>query len=1355
MSFTPLLFEGFELGGQERFSSLSGSSSIVTTVRTEANGVYAYKKETGAGDDFIDIYEFQNSSNGNAKGFGFWINPTIVISNSAIFVTDSSNASKLRFTFDTNDGGAINLRDSVTELVGDILTGADGIWSFIEVWYEEGTDAAWEVFVNGVSKGSGSGANFLAGNSAKIKFFGSVSNSVLYDDIYFGEATAASDLKGGMDIFATVGDGSATTGGDALDAGTFPNVQEIPKNDTNLASYNAPTGNTDEREAPDTIVVQTNLTGVVGDIDDDPDAPDGNWLTASGSSTLRNTFPTPTGEPTIGAGLQEFRVLMRKDATGPAGGGTEDVLPTGITTQTGLSGAVTLIDDDPDSPDGDTAWSGDNGWMVETADNSVLQVSMANPTNGGSIDESTDAQVVKVFLRKDASGGGTPSYTLEVHDSGGLHETLVTDQSIATAGELDTYNWTAAGISSPDDIEIKLISTKGGGGPNVRSIEVDAIRWEMAFGGSETQPGFEIKLYENGSEVTGAGSATGNLTDAGGDTVAAFTWDATELATADGSLVECYVNQTSGADRFIEIGAVEWNCKFPVAKPAESGWIEADSGSKAGPSDVSGLNEIVGLTTYIRSQFTGSGSTLAHSLYRGNDVDGVTELSLGDATASLADFFDITASASIMPLITEQTRVGFGHPVDVDVDIDCTEIIGMVAHIPGLGAISASPNLVFSAAADLKAKGKLDASTTLVFSAAADLNARGKLDAPPALVLSATADLEGRGKLDASPTLVFGGTADLKADDKISASPALVFAGATVDLKAIGKLSAWSGAAAPITALMDGSVVFSDTDNAWDDDANAIDGSTSTFASNTDPVVARQLRMSGNDITPPGGQVLQVEMRSFVSSVDGTSAGNNQLRYAGDTLLNQPWSNSVAGWTAWELTVPPTGGWSPIAITNMQCRVTRTSGTGELRLYKVEVRVRYSTGGFSIAADLTAQGKLDASAALALTLAAGLLAKGKLDATAALIFSSTADLKAKGKLDATPDLVFSAVAALIDASGPVQITATPALVFSATADLEGIGKLDATPNLIFAAAADLKGTGKLDASPTLLFSATADLNALGTLGAAAALIFSATADLNAKGKLDASPTLVFSATADLEGIGKLDASPTLTFTQTADLTSTHALDASPSLVFSATADLKANGKLDASPALVFSLGASLINGVEGALNASPDLIFSAAADLEAKGKLDASTTIVFSATADLKSIGKLQATASPTLIISVTADLEAKGKLDASPALVFSTAADLIGRGKLDASPSLTISVPSAGLKGGGPLTASPALTFTQTADLKAKGALSASPAMVFSMAAPLIDITGTKFIDVAITAAEREIAITCVERDIIITATN
>lgn len=71
-----------------------------------------------------------------------------------------------------------------------------------------------------------------------------------------------------------------------------------------------------ERQSPDAILVITSLSpNDVSYIQDDPDAPDSNWLVASSikdNTDVSVSFPTPTGSPTVGADLQEFRALVRQ-----------------------------------------------------------------------------------------------------------------------------------------------------------------------------------------------------------------------------------------------------------------------------------------------------------------------------------------------------------------------------------------------------------------------------------------------------------------------------------------------------------------------------------------------------------------------------------------------------------------------------------------------------------------------------------------------------------------------------------------------------------------------------------------------------------------------------------------------------------------------------------------------------------------------------------------------------------------------------------------------------------------------------------------------------------------------------------
>jgi hypothetical protein len=61
---------------------------------------------------------------------------------------------------------------------------------------------------------------------------------------------------------------------------------------------------------PDAVLTQTALTGALGDIDEDPDTPDGNWMAGTGAAVLRVSFGAPAASLQTGVD-QEFRVRIR------------------------------------------------------------------------------------------------------------------------------------------------------------------------------------------------------------------------------------------------------------------------------------------------------------------------------------------------------------------------------------------------------------------------------------------------------------------------------------------------------------------------------------------------------------------------------------------------------------------------------------------------------------------------------------------------------------------------------------------------------------------------------------------------------------------------------------------------------------------------------------------------------------------------------------------------------------------------------------------------------------------------------------------------------------------------------------
>lgn len=82
-----------------------------------------------------------------------------------------------------------------------------------------------------------------------------------------------------------------------------------------------------ERKEPDVLISSSNVTGAVGDIQADPDTKTGSWTAADPIRATGNnvdteiycSFPSPTGNLTVGADLQEFRVLLRPYDSGQTG----------------------------------------------------------------------------------------------------------------------------------------------------------------------------------------------------------------------------------------------------------------------------------------------------------------------------------------------------------------------------------------------------------------------------------------------------------------------------------------------------------------------------------------------------------------------------------------------------------------------------------------------------------------------------------------------------------------------------------------------------------------------------------------------------------------------------------------------------------------------------------------------------------------------------------------------------------------------------------------------------------------------------------------------------------------------------
>lgn len=144
-----------------------------------------------------------------------------------------------------------------------------------------------------------------------------------------------------------------------------------------------------ERLAPDAILSSTALSGAVTAVQDDPDSPDGSWLTAdtSGATACRVSFPSPSGNPAAGAGLQAFRAQIRVNS----GGGNAvswslDLYENGVaiaTLATGTaSGPAEVIAG---------AW---NASALGTADGSLVECGLSQ--TGGHTGKGTDRRYLEI-----------------------------------------------------------------------------------------------------------------------------------------------------------------------------------------------------------------------------------------------------------------------------------------------------------------------------------------------------------------------------------------------------------------------------------------------------------------------------------------------------------------------------------------------------------------------------------------------------------------------------------------------------------------------------------------------------------------------------------------------------------------------------------------------------------------------------------------------------------------------------------------------------------------------------------------------------------------------------------------------
>lgn len=162
-----------------------------------------------------------------------------------------------------------------------------------------------------------------------------------------------------------------------------------------------------ERQPPDAVLVFTNLTGGLADIDEDPDSPDINWMVATGNNTnvsVRASFGTPTGNPTVGADLQEFKAYVRQYDENQ--GGTPD-----CRLELWEDGNLVRAGPDIPVPDGGLLISFNwNANELGAADGSLVECKIVGTKSGGSPVNRNAVDMGAVEWNVDYSTGPSPGW---------------------------------------------------------------------------------------------------------------------------------------------------------------------------------------------------------------------------------------------------------------------------------------------------------------------------------------------------------------------------------------------------------------------------------------------------------------------------------------------------------------------------------------------------------------------------------------------------------------------------------------------------------------------------------------------------------------------------------------------------------------------------------------------------------------------------------------------------------------------------------------------------------------------------------------------------------------------------------
>lgn len=146
------------------------------------------------------------------------------------------------------------------------------------------------------------------------------------------------------------------------------------------------------------------------------------------------------------------------------------------------------------APDGTYTTNGNEGT------NWTERFSIGNPSNP--LTFGATGHAVSVTLRKSATGGGTPTVDVQLHDGGALVRSLSGSASPVTdsTSSLGPFTFASAEVSNGANVQVALVVTAATGSPaNRRNVQVDAITvaFDTTEGGSAMQHTDSLALTDD------------------------------------------------------------------------------------------------------------------------------------------------------------------------------------------------------------------------------------------------------------------------------------------------------------------------------------------------------------------------------------------------------------------------------------------------------------------------------------------------------------------------------------------------------------------------------------------------------------------------------------------------------------------------------------------------------------------------------------------------------------------------------------------------------------------------------------------------------------------------------------------